>query len=245
MGVPVVLHHGDHPGTTGRHFADAAWRAGGRAVPLPRGRHLAAEEILDGEHLLWVESGVTSYPLGTWALDRPSVGYLVDVHQHLSTTLLQAQLFDVAFVATSACSNRPRRPSPMRACSPRSTRSTSTAATTTPWSANASLRSAWSTSTSNGVARRRRAGSSLSVSVSVGSSRPPARDGPTTDSSAATPTAGSDTATRRSALPPPCSSSASPSHTETDGARIERLSAQILTPQRPRFLAGHSNSTPA
>lgn len=99
LATALVVHHGDHPGTTGRHFAEAAQRAGGRACPLPRGRHLTLDEVADDEHLVWVESGAASYPLDTWELEQPSVGYLIDVHQHLSMTLLQAHLFDVVFVA--------------------------------------------------------------------------------------------------------------------------------------------------
>jgi len=58
---------------------------------------------------------------------------------------------------------------------------------------------------------------------------PPTRGGPTTGSSAATPTAAADTDTPLSASPPPSSSSADSSTGATAGAPNEHLSAQVLS----------------
>jgi hypothetical protein len=94
-----LLHYGFHPGTTGEHFAAALERrAGGTSLPSERGRHVTVA-LNDCDSYLWIESGIPSYPLDTGTVAVPTAGYLIDVHQHLPTSLLQAALFDLVFVA--------------------------------------------------------------------------------------------------------------------------------------------------
>ena len=105
---------------------------------------------------------------------------------------------------------------------------------TIPLCAAASPRSASTTSTSNAEAPNSKEPTSPSRSGFAGSSNPPTPGCRTTDNCAAAPTAEAPTATPLYASPPPCSSSANYSPTETAGAPNERLSAQPLS---RKFLA--------
>ena len=86
-----------------------------------------------------------------------------------------------------------------------------------------SPRSASTTSTSNAEAPNNQEPTNRCGSGFAGSSNPPTPGCRTTDNCAATPTAEAPTATPLYASPPPCSSSASYSPTETAGAPNERL----------------------
>lgn len=95
----LVVHYGHHDGTTGSHLAEAAERlAIGTAERAAHGRHVTVTE-LGTETYLWIESGVHSLPLDTHRTPALTSGYLIDAHLHLEASILQAQLFDVAFVA--------------------------------------------------------------------------------------------------------------------------------------------------
>lgn len=96
----MVLHFGFWPGTTGVHFAAVAETDPSyRVIPADAGTHIRVAEQSRADGYLWVESGIPSYPLDTHALPFPTGGYLIDLHLHLATSLLQAALFDVVFVA--------------------------------------------------------------------------------------------------------------------------------------------------
>lgn len=97
----IVLHYGHHPGTTGVHLAAATADDPDGVVVVPRGRraHLRLTDHPGADGYLWVESGTSSYPLDAHEAPFPTGGYLIDAHLHLPTTLLQAALFDVVFVA--------------------------------------------------------------------------------------------------------------------------------------------------
>ena len=129
---------------------------------------------------------------------------------------------------TSACWSPPSAPSPPPGSSKTSEPYTWTGAMTIPLCAAASPRSASTTSTSNAEAPNSQEPTHRPGSGSAGSSNPPTPGCRTTDNSAATPTAEAPTATLPYASPPPCSSSANYSPTETAGAPNERLSAQPL-----------------
>ncbi len=92
------IHYGYHPGTTGEHFGAAAVGLDvGEDVPHARREHFSLRDTVGPS--LWVESGFSSYPLDTWETSSVTAGYLIDAHQHLEVSKLQAALFDVVFVA--------------------------------------------------------------------------------------------------------------------------------------------------
>jgi hypothetical protein len=95
----IVVHFGKHPGTTGSHLAQAAQDLGvGIALGMPDRTHYDARG-LHQRPLLWVESGVLSYPIGTETVDGPTAGYIIDVHLHPDQSRALASLFDLVLVA--------------------------------------------------------------------------------------------------------------------------------------------------
>lgn len=95
----LVVHHGAHPGSTGYHLAEAVERLQvGRGEPRPHRTHLRLR-TLDASSYLWIESGKTSLPLDAHLAPFATAGYLIDAHLHPELSRLQAQLFDVVFVA--------------------------------------------------------------------------------------------------------------------------------------------------
>lgn len=98
----VLLHHGDHIGTTGRLLAADAGSLDWVCRQIPEGHHLdwpREVEQHQADAAVWVESGSSSYPLRTWDCGKPTVGYLIDSHMHYQRTVLQAQLFDRVYLA--------------------------------------------------------------------------------------------------------------------------------------------------
>ncbi|HVM63759.1 MAG TPA: glycosyltransferase [Acidimicrobiales bacterium] len=100
MPLSLVVHYGDHPGTTGSHLAGAAEELGiGVGHPLPPRRHFDCAVLGPRDALVWVESGMLSYPLGTERSETPTAGYVIDVHLHAAQSRAVASLFDLVLVA--------------------------------------------------------------------------------------------------------------------------------------------------
>jgi hypothetical protein len=98
--VSLVVHYGDHPGTTGSHLAAAAEELGiGAGYPRPARHHLDCATLAPQDALVWVESGMLSYPLGTERSEAPTAGYIIDAHLHAAQSRVLASLFDLVLVA--------------------------------------------------------------------------------------------------------------------------------------------------
>ncbi|MEY2469257.1 MAG: hypothetical protein QOF21_1955 [Actinomycetota bacterium] len=98
----IVLHYGYHEGTTGVHFESALRRRSRQELLVKatrQGEHVDLRTLHPASAYVWVDSGTTSLPFNADGANCPTVGYLIDVHQHTAQRLLLAPLFDVLFIA--------------------------------------------------------------------------------------------------------------------------------------------------
>lgn len=95
----LVVHYGAHPGATGMHLAEAATRLNlGSGLPRPHRVHVRLAALAAPSYV-WVESGKTSLPIDAHLAPFTTCGYLIDAHLHPELSRMQANLFDIAFVA--------------------------------------------------------------------------------------------------------------------------------------------------
>lgn len=95
----LILHYGSGESwTTAVHLRRAASRRT-RVWDASHRKHRRLDAVGSKDHYLWVESGLSSYPLDSHRAHCTTAGYLIDTHRHPSLSLHQAMLFDVVFVA--------------------------------------------------------------------------------------------------------------------------------------------------
>lgn len=102
----LVVHFGHEPHTTAHHLVQAFHTLGVHVIPVGAG-HRTVRKLPEECPLLWVESGVPSFPtpeeLGT---HRPNAAWLIDTHRGGRWRSALASVFDTVFVAQRAAVER-------------------------------------------------------------------------------------------------------------------------------------------
>lgn len=95
--MPLVLHFGEEPHTTGHHLSRALRRVVRDLTVVGRGH--PATDPGRGAPLLWVESGRRSLPTEAELGGRRTAAWLIDTHRDLPWHLNLARAFETVFVA--------------------------------------------------------------------------------------------------------------------------------------------------
>ncbi len=98
-GADLVVHHGNELHATGHHLVRSLRALGVRVTEVGSGHTGPRDRLPNGTPLLWIESGLASFPHPSDLESRVSAAWMIDTHRGLRWRGPLAGAFDHCFVA--------------------------------------------------------------------------------------------------------------------------------------------------